>query len=284
MKPILKYPGGKSKEIKFFKDFIPKDFDKYIEPFFGGGSLFFHLGKDKNIVSDINSNLIRFYKEVQKYPERFIKETDFLANLYLKNQEKYEKEKLLNPDKFINNDNEELYYKLRNVFNNKESNPYLFATVYYFINKTAYSGMVRYNSKGEFNVPFGRYAKLNKSFTPEHINLLNNSSIFNCSYEETFSKATKKDFIFLDPPYDSIFTEYGNKSKTGDFKEEEQGKLAQDFKNLSTKSLMIINESPLTKELYKDFIKDKYPKRYSVNIKNRIASEANHLIITNYNP
>ena len=242
------------------------------------------MENDKNIVSDINSNLIQFYKDIQKHSERFIKETDLLSNLYLKNQEKYEKEKLLNPNKFINNNNEELYYKLRNIFNNKEPNPYLFATVYYFINKTAYSGMVRYNSKGEFNIPFGRYPKLHKTFITEHINLLNNSSIFNCSYEETFSKATKKDFIFLDPPYDSIFTEYGNKSKTGDFKEDEQRKLAQDFKNLSTKSLMIINESPLTKELYKDFIKDKYPKRYSVNIKNRIASEANHLIITNYNP
>ena len=65
MKPIIKYRGGKSKEIPFFQDYIPQNFDTYIEPFFGGGALYFHLEPKKAIINDFNTRLINFYNEVQ---------------------------------------------------------------------------------------------------------------------------------------------------------------------------------------------------------------------------
>ena len=64
MKPILKYRGGKSREIKYFKDYIPK-FDTYYEPFFGGGAVYFYLEPQKAVINDVNKRLIDFYKDVK---------------------------------------------------------------------------------------------------------------------------------------------------------------------------------------------------------------------------
>lgn len=88
--------------------------------------------------------------------------------------------------------------------------------------------------------------------------------------------------MFLDPPYDTVFSEYGNEVFTGDFGEDDHRRLAEDFKNLQCKALMVIGETELTDELYNGYIKGKYSKNYSVNIRNRFKSSANHLIVTNY--
>ena len=169
------------------------------------------------------------------------------------------------------------------MFNGKIETKYEKATLYYFINKTAYSGMIRYNKSGEFNVPYGRYANFNTELLKEsHHALLSHTEIHNASYEKSFEKASENDFIYLDPPYDTIFSDYGNEKITGDFGEMEHRKLAEDFKNLSAPALMIVGETDLITELYSDYIKGNYAKSYSVNIRNRFKSKANHLIITNY--
>lgn len=166
---------------------------------------------------------------------------------------------------------------------NSPSGKWSWGTIYYFINKTAYSGMIRYNKKGEFNVPFGRYRTFNPNLiTNEHHTLLKQTQIHNNSYENIFEKAGKKDFIFLDPPYDCTFNEYGNEVFTGSFDKKEQERLAAHFKNLKTPTLMIINKSPITTTLYKSYIVEEYHKNYSVNIKNYFKSEAIRYIIANY--
>ena len=99
---------------------------------------------------------------------------------------------------------------------------------------------------------------------------------------EIFNMTKTNDFIFLDPPYDCVFTDYGNIVNNSDFSEENHRKLAQDFKNLGCKALMIIGKTELTESLYKSYIKKEYPKNYAVNIRNRFKSEAMHLIITNF--
>ena len=175
-----------------------------------------------------------------------------------------------------------LYYLLRDMYNGKIDNKYLDATLYYFINKTSYSGMLRFNSKGEYNVPFGRYKNFNiHSISAEHYDLLKRTEITNVDYSEVFSNCSTKDFVFLDPPYDCIFTNYGN-DENNDFTAEKHVKLAQDFRNLSAKSLMIIGKTHLTEQLYKPYIKAEYSKKYAVNIRNRFKSESSHLIITNF--
>lgn len=283
MKPILKYRGGKSKEIKNYIEYIPK-FETYFEPFFGGGATFFDLEPEQAVISDVNKSLINFYKGVAG--NGFYKVKSELAELqtqYEVNRKIFLERKKLNPDSRVEDPNDELYYWVRDMFNKKIESKYEDATLYFFINKTAYSGMIRYNNLGEFNVPYGRYANFNTSLlTEEHHHLLSKTEIQNASYEVAFERATSNDFLYLDPPYDTVFSEYGNESFTGDFGENEHRKLANDFKNLSAPALMIIGETKLTKELYSGFVKNKYEKNYSVNIRNRFKSEAKHLIITNY--
>ena len=283
MKPILKYAGGKSKEINNYIRLIPK-FETYYEPFLGGGATYFYLEPEKAVIGDVNVALIDFYKEVGSNKFNIIKkELLELQKEYEANRNDFMDKKLLSPESKVEDYNDALYYKIRDMFNNKIKNEYARATIYFFINKTAYSGMIRYNAKGKFNVPYGRYANFNTELlTEKHHNLLSKAEIYNGSYERSFEKASVNDFIFLDPPYDSVFTNYGNEVFTGDFKEEEHRKLAMDFKNLSAPAMMVISETSLITELYKGYIKASYPKAYSVNIKNRFKSEANHLIITNY--
>ena len=98
---------------------------------------------------------------------------------------------------------------MRDFYNEKHFNeacPYSYASVYYFINKTAYSGMIRYNSSGEYNVPYGRYKTLGiDCVTRNHSELLKSADIFNADYSSVFEMAQPNDFMFLDPPYDCVF-------------------------------------------------------------------------------
>ncbi|WP_374724273.1 DNA adenine methylase [Calidifontibacillus erzurumensis] len=284
MKPFLKYRGGKTAEIKYFQLHIPQTFDTYYEPFVGGGAVFFHLNHRKSVINDINEKLMKTYLEIKNNYHEVRKQLDLLQDIYEKNQKEYEALKAQFPNTRVPNKNEELYYKMREEFNHP-TGEWLESVVYFFINKTSYSGMIRYNKQGEYNVPFGRYKTFNtKLLTEEHFHLLKRTDIYNGDYSKLFSLATSCDFMFLDPPYDCIFSDYGNEEFTGDFDEDEHRRLAQDFKNLDCMALMIISKTPLTTELYKKYVVDEYHKSYSVNIRNRFKNEAKHLIIRNYDP
>ena len=143
--------------------------------------------------------------------------------------------------------------------------------------------MIRYNSKGEFNVPFGRYTHLNTSLvTKEHSDLLANTEIHNTDYKNVFDLAESDDFVFLDPPYDCVFSDYGNEEYKDGFNDKCHITLAEDFKNLNCRALLVIGRTPLTEKLYGDMIIDEYAKNYSVNIRNRFKSVATHILVANY--
>ena len=275
MKPIIKYRGGKSKEILQILPYIPQFTGRYIEPFFGGGALFFYLAPSNAIINDINKNLINFYSDVKNNYSKMKEE--------LSAREIFDKLKEQHPDDRVNDANEELYYKIRDMYNGLCDREFSFGTIYYFINKTAYSGMIRYNSSGHFNVPYGRYKNFNTSLlTVEHHNLLKNADIYNCSYEDIFTLAKEDDFIFLDPPYDCVFSDYGNESMKDGFGEDRHRKLAEDFRKLKCKALMVIGKTQLTEELYGDLVVAEYEKSYAVNIRNRFKSESKHILVANY--
>lgn len=283
MKPLVKYRGGKSKEIPHLIKHIPKFSGRYIEPFFGGGALFFHLEPKKAIINDINSKLISFYLGVKDHFEILKTELSEIEKLYMINRRKFEELKSKTPDERVEDENEPLYYQIRNMFNDLTEKKYSEALLYFFINKTAYSGMIRYNSKGEFNVPYGRYANLNTSLvTKAHNNLLDKTDIYNLDYSEIFRMADKDDFMFLDPPYDCVFSDYGNVEHKDGFNERNHIELANQYKKLKCKALMVIGRTPLTEKLYGDMIVDEYGKSYAVNIRNRFKSEASHILISNY--
>ena len=283
MKPMLKYRGGKSREIPLFRKYIPASFSSYIEPFLGGGAVYFHLEPEQAIINDVNSKLITFYECVRNNYDDMRTELDLIQELYERNQADYKARKALAPDERVPNANEALYYRIRDMYNGKIPAEYLDGVLYFFINKTAYSGMIRFNSKGEYNVPFGRYSNLNtKLITQEHSQLLQRAEVLQEDYSAVFERAQADDFMFLDPPYDCVFNDYGNIDMVNGFDEEQHRRLAADFKNLSCRALMVIGKTPLTEELYGKFIKDEYRKNYAVNIRNRFKNDAKHIVVVNY--
>jgi len=262
---------------------IPKFNGRYIEPFLGGGAVFFHLEPQHAIINDINAPLMAFYRGVRDNYQELRHELDEIEALYVQNRVAFDALKALHPHERVEDHNEELYYSIRNMYNNLAERQYSDALLYYFINKTAYSGMIRYNASGEFNVPFGRYKNFNtRMITKEHSALLQRAELFNADYSDIFNMSQQDDFMFLDPPYDCIFSDYGNEEYREGFNEANHRQLAQDFRNLECMAMMVIGRTPLTEELYDGLIVDEYGKQYAVNIRNRFKSVANHIVVTNY--
>ena len=177
---------------------------------------------------------------------------------------------------------EETYYQVRDEM---PINDYLDnAKRFYYQRKTCYRGMLRYNRAGKFNIPFGRYKTYNFEIlkNKKYEDLLQNTTVELKDFSYIFENYNSSDnFMFLDPPYDSEFTDYGYCS----FGKDEQKKLFECFKNTNIKCLMIIGKTPFISELYKDYIVDEYDKKYSFKLhSNRIGDEINtkHLIIKNY--
>lgn len=280
---MLKYRGGKSKEIPNIERHIPTFKGRYIEPFLGGGALFFHLEPEHAIINDINGKLMDFYKDVRDNFEQMRLDLDALEVIYSENRKEFDRLKATTPQNRVKDKNEDLYYSIRDMFNGNASKEYTDGAIYYFINKTAYSGMIRYNAKGEFNVPFGRYKTLNAGFvTEQHSGLLRHTEIYNTDYQLIFNIATPDDFIFLDPPYDCVFSDYGNEEYRDGFNDQSHIALAEAFRHLPCPALLVIGRTPLTERLYRDMIIDEYAKSYSVNIRNRFKSAATHILVANY--
>lgn len=283
MKPLIKYRGGKYKEFPKYARFIPTDYDTYYEPFVGGAATFFAIAPQKAVIGDINEPLMNFYTDVRNRFESLSKELAELEEIYERNQADYKKRKTKSPKERVPNANEELYYSLRDQYNGLVTAKYSRAALYFFINKTSYSGMIRYNAQGHFNVPFGRYEHFNtKLVTREHSQLLQRAEILCSDYEVSFRRAGQNDFMYLDPPYDCVFNDYGNLKSENGFDEKEHRRLARKFRELRCRALMVIGHTPLTEELYGDLVKYEYAKNYAVNIRNRFRSQATHYVVTNY--
>jgi DNA adenine methylase len=287
MKPLYKWTGGKRKEIKTFRDFYPnfmKNNEKYkfVEPFFGGGAVFWDLENDNNVINDIDYDLINFMKTISTDSEKLID----MCLVMCKNIDEItlqEKTSLIT-SKEAKEKRGEFYYNWRNkdrnngleILSNLDR-----AFRFYFVNQMSFNGMRRFNSKGEFNIPYGNYKNFNNHFEPRHIEILKNTKISNCSYKEVMENNDDDNtFIFIDPPYTREFSEYSHGSFFGN---KEQIELFNTFKDLkNAKAMIIINKDDFTSNLYKDYIKDEYNLKYSTNIKNRFDQEVKHLIITNY--
>lgn len=259
LEPLVKWSGGKGDEIPQFIKYIPDDIETYLEPFIGGGAVYFHLNPKKAVISDVHKELIDFYRAVKDG----------------KSDDIY---------KFMNEhpNEEKEYYKVRDEM--KIDSPLDNAKRFYYLRKTCYRGMLRYNSSGKFNIPYGRYKTMNYENlkNPEYAELLGNTDVLNEDFEYVFKNYNdKKNFMFLDPPYDSEFTDYGYCS----FGKEEHNRLAKLFKKTKIRCMMIIGKTDLISELYKDYIVGEYDKKYKFKLHSgRVGDEINtkHLIIKNY--
>jgi DNA adenine methylase len=285
--PIYKWTGGKRKEIKIFSNYYPEfvknssDY-KYIEPFFGGGAVYWSLNAKYNIINDIDYDLINFLNEIK---HNFNSVKDMVSDY----GEKISKITELEKNKIISiseakTQRGQYFYEWRNKDRNdglKNLSNLDRAFRFFIVNQLAFNGMRRFNSRGEFNIPYGNYKQFNINVSREHIDLLNKTEILNCSYDEIIlNNDYENTFIYLDPPYTREFNEYSHDNIFG---KEQQIKLAEIFKGIKNANIMIIiNKDEFTYDLYKDYIKDEYDLKYSTNIKNRYDNNVKHLIICNY--
>ena len=136
MKPMIKYRGGKSKEIPNIMWYIPRFRGRYVEPFFGGGALFFYLEPREAIINDINAKLIKFYKGVRNHYPKVREELDEIEKLYAQYRYEFDALKKQHPDERVEDKNEAMYYHLRAQFNGTEKQYYSDAALYYYINNS----------------------------------------------------------------------------------------------------------------------------------------------------
>ena len=262
LSPIIKWSGGKSDEIKHFEKYFPplQEINTYLEPFVGGGSVYFYLKPNKSVISDIHPELINFYK-VLSVEGNSQKIHEFMEN---------------------NENDEKTYYYIRDEF--KTTDELTKSQRFYYLRKTCYRGMLRYNSQGKFNIPFGKYKTINYNdlLNNDYQQLLSNTEILNKDFEYIFTNYNdENNFMFLDPPYDSEFKDYGYCN----FGREQQEKLSKLFKTTKIKCLMIIGKTDFITELYRDYIVEEYDKKYKFKIHSgRVGDEIDtkHLVIKNY--
>jgi DNA adenine methylase len=278
MKPIIKWCGGKHQLLDKIRDRLPPSFvdQKYYEPFLGGGAVLldlFELKPTKAIVSDINPELINMYTQVRDNVSKVITELTKLDACH---------ESYSDPKAF--------YYDVRQDFNKYlGSDTPTQAARFIYLNKHCFNGLYRVNSKGEFNVPFNG-KKTGGSFDAEHLIKaavqLKNTTLLCCDFEDTVKDATIHDFVFFDSPYAPLtptsFTDY---TKEG-FKYKDHLRLADLFKELTNRGcycMLTNHDTPLIRELYKDFNIEVVDVRRSIN-RNGKDRKGKEVIITNYNP
>ena len=262
MKPIVKYQGGKTRELPLIRELLPDSFNAVVEPFCGGAAVAFALGR-QSILNDHNPALMNMYRQVQD-PFQFQEVFSHVCYLKTLEHDALEKE----------------YYESRDYLNSGETDGYKLAVSYITVRQLCFSGMERYNSKGKFNVPFGHYKKFSCNLDWNHMKFLKGCTIHHGDFNNIFSLAGANDFIFIDPPY---IDRLGY--STGDGGESMHERLVTCMKNTKAKWLFVHSENDFYKQELKDYhIMYKefgYGQRFGKN-KNHANASVKHMYVTNY--
>lgn len=269
LQPFLKWAGGKRQLLNDIKTHLPASFNRYFEPFVGAGALLFEMRPTVARISDLNEELINCYLVIKNDPE------GLLAEL-----EKHEP-------------TASHFYEVRKLDrlpDFKSLPPATRAARTIFLNKTCFNGLFRVNSKGQFNVPFGKYTNptildpalleaLHTFFNTHDIGIHNEDFEVACSF------AMAGDFVYFDPPYDplsssSSFTGYNFKFDRGD-----QKRLRDVFVDLTNRGCLVMQSNSSTdfvKELYADFRVIEVAAKRAINSVATKRGQIPELIITNY--
>ena len=247
---FLKWAGGKYPLLDDIKRHLPQG-ECLIEPFVGAGSVFLNTDFSRYILADINSDLISLYNIVKTRTDEYVQASREL---------------------FMPETNQaEVYYRFREEFNASED-PFRRAVLFLYLNRFGYNGLCRYNLRGEFNVPFGRYKR---PYFPEaelyHFAEKAQNAEFHClSYEECMNRADSNSVVYCDPPYAPLsatanFTAY----HTNSFSPKEQAHLAEMAEKLVSKQIPVLisnHDTPDTREWYRA------AKHFQVKVRRSISS------------
>ncbi|MDI6604610.1 MAG: DNA adenine methylase [Thermoanaerobacteraceae bacterium] len=299
-RPFLKWAGGKTQLLNDLNRRLPlslvqnREIERYVEPFVGGGALFFFLKKNYKIkesfLFDVNKELIIGYKVIQNNVDDLVFELNAVEEKYLKLREERRKD---------------LYYKIRDDYNrqkdtfdyaNYNSDWIKRAAYLIFLNKTCFNGLYRLNKKGEFNVPFGKYKNPNicdEENLFEVQKALKDTEIICADFEESKNYIHKDTLVYLDPPYrplnaTSNFTGYNEDG----FNDDDQIRLAEFFREMDKKGAFLIlsNSDPKNEdekdnffdELYSDFTIERVNAKRYINCNGNKRGNISELIIRNY--
>jgi len=268
-KPFIKWVGGKRQLIKEIKSYMPKSYNRYIEPFIGGGALYFELKPEDAIINDYNPELTNLYQVIKDKPDELI---DDLAT-HINTSEYYYYLRALDRDV-------ELYRDLTSVQK---------ASRFIFLNKTGFNGLYRVNKQGQCNVPYGRYVN------PK---ILDEQNILSCSQQlstttiktgdfENIKEFVKEgDFVYFDPPYvplnaTSSFTGYTDKG----FDDDMQFRLKElcDYIDSIGAYFMLSNSyTEFVLELYKGYDIKTVQANRALNCKASGRGKVNEVLVLNY--
>ena len=301
-KPFLKWAGGKGQILGDLESRLPEEaysgeIKKYAEPFIGGGALFFYIvvnfpDIEDFYISDRNQDLILAYRTIRDYSYNLITYLKNLENLYFPQDS--EKRKVF-------------YYKVRESYNKERINfdydnygkHWLERTSkLIFLNRTCFNGLYRVNSKGDFNVPVGRYKnpRICDSENIENVSkVLQKVEIVHADFSKCIRFVDSNTLVYFDPPYrplneTSSFTSYSKDN----FDDSEQKRLARFFKQLDEKGakLILSNSDPQNidkgdiffEKNYQGFHIKKINALRMINSKVENRGKIKELIITNYFP
>ncbi len=298
-KPFLKWAGGKTQLLEQISNFLPEallngSVKKYVEPFIGGGAVFFNIADkyqiQELIISDINTELVIAYKTIQYQVNDLIQLLTDIENKYLS---------------FDENQRKEYFYHTRIQFNLRRN--YINCQDYnsewiertaqiIFLNKTCYNGLFRVNSKGEFNVPAGKYKNptiCDSENLKAVADILQNTEIYHGDFSEYENSIDSNTFIYFDPPYrplnkTSNFTSYSQQI----FNDAEQIRLRDFFKSLDQKGALMLlsNSDPKNQDIEDDFFETAYAgyriervkASRAINSNSSKRKAINELLIMNY--
>ncbi|MDR0368147.1 MAG: DNA adenine methylase [Bacteroidales bacterium] len=270
--PFLKWVGGKRQLIPSIAGFLPENIKSlnYIEPFIGGGAVFFYLQPKNAIINDLNKELINVYEVIKNNLDELIESLRKHENTM---EYFYEIRSLDRTDKF------------RTLTNVQRASRII------YLNKTCYNGLYRVNNAGEFNAPFGRHKNPNIINEPglkavhNYLNM-NNIRILNTGYSEVLKMLDKKSFVYLDPPYyplseSSNFTGYVQ----GGWNKDDQINLKNACDELDAKGIRFLlsnSASAFIKDLYKDYKISIVKAKRTINSKEDHRGGIDEVLIRNY--
>jgi DNA adenine methylase len=270
--PFLKWAGGKGQLLKQFDRFFPKSVDRYVEPFLGGGAVFFHLKSKfpqmKACLRDSNDELINIYLVVRDDPYRLMDKLDCHLKCYAEDPKHH-------------------YYDTRDQHQLEDAVER--AARMLFLNKTCFNGLWRVNARGNFNVPMGTFKKVtlyDRQNLLAASRALHDAKIKVQDFRGTLKAARKGDFLYVDPPYHpvsptSAFTAYTK----DDFGEEAQKDLARLYVDAAKKGvkLMLSNsDSKFIRKLYEPFRIYPVKARRAINCRAESRGIVSEVVVTNY--
>ncbi len=285
--PLLKWAGGKTQLLRQLQPYLPARYDRLIEPFIGGAAVYFHLQPKQALLGDVNPELVNFYRVVRNDPQSLMEAIDAVAARHSHGE-----------------DAEAIYYEMRarqpvdlpahrldgDGLPLHDDDKIWVAARTLYLNKTGFNGLFRVNSRGAFNVPWGRRKRLPKLYDRHEVlnasNLLQGAEIVLADFGVVLDSAKAGDFVYLDPPYFPLSATANFTSYTRlDFPVSEQQRLADWLHTLDQRRVAFVlnnSDTPFTRELYADFQIDVALARRMINSDAGKRGAVNELIVYNH--